>query len=373
MMFASHAVSHAPSSSLHRTLTTVTARAGDTVPGAAGFVASGLPPVRMRMRVGESAAGFGCDSRRRRSARVAACGGNVRCASILLRAKASDDDAEELPPAETINAMLKEDLGVDVEAIRSLIDADPEMREQERKVASQAREAASLQVDAQMAEEEAKLAREYGSKGAEAGEQFAVTQEAALADLEAKSAAVLAAEAKMKAIEEERAQLAAEAAGQGIDAAGSSRKWGSTVASDVDEAAEKIESAKAGTAAALSGTLLSLPLLLSQSSGSLVTLESVAGVAVSCLVFGVTYRYALRDDFGNDQLKGGVVGAFGLTRGFGCADVFLHGSDQYDFASWAQAALLAGESVLTFAFAAVALEAGFSRGLLQPFPMKKKV
>jgi hypothetical protein len=37
--------------------------------------------------------------------------------------------------------------------------------------------------------------------------------------------------------------------------------------------------------------------------------------------------------------------------------VYLHGSDQYDFTSWAEAALLAGESVLTFAFAAVALEA----------------
>ena len=148
-------------------------------------------------------------------------------------------------------------------------------------------------------------------------------------------------------------------------------KWGSSVAADVDESAEKIESAKAGTAAAASGTLLSLPLILSQSSGTLVTLESVAGIAVSCLVFGVTYRYAVRDDFGNDQLKGGVVGAFGLARGLGAADVYLHGSDQYDIASWAEAALLAGESVLTFAFAAVALEVGFRQGFLKPFPMRR--
>ena len=180
----------------------------------------------------------------------------------------------------------------------------------------------------------------------------------------------------MKAIQQERDALVAEAEQeQGAEAGAGvfmkKKKWGSTVADDVDEAAEKIESAKAATAAGLSGTILSLPLLLSQSSGALVTLESVAGVAVSCLVFGVTYRYAVRDDFGNDQLKGGVVGAFGLARGFGAADVYLHGSDQYDFASWAEAALLAGESVLTFAFAAVALEAGFKQGLLKPFPMRK--
>jgi len=55
------------------------------------------------------------------------------------------------------------------------------------------------------------------------------------------------------------------------------------------------------------------------------------------------------------------VGAFGLARGLGAADVYLHSSDAGDIASWLEAALLAGESVLTFAFAAVALEAGFKR------------
>ena len=86
----------------------------------------------------------------------------------------------------------------------------------------------------------------------------------------------------------------------------------------------------------------------------------------------MTYSYAVRDDFGNDQLKGGVVGAFGLTRGLGAADVFLHGSDASALETWAQAALLVGEGVLVFAFAAVALEAGFKSGALRAFPMKKK-
>jgi len=37
-------------------------------------------------------------------------------------------------------------------------------------------------------------------------------------------------------------------------------------------------------------------------------------VAVSCALFGVTYRYAVRGQEANLQLKGGVVAAFGLVR-----------------------------------------------------------
>jgi hypothetical protein len=61
-----------------------------------------------------------------------------------------------------------------------------------------------------------------------------------------------------------------------------------------------------------------------------------------------------------------------LTRGLGEADVYLHGSDALSFASWAEAALLAGESVLTFAFAYAALEYGFKNDILKPFPMSRK-
>jgi hypothetical protein len=41
------------------------------------------------------------------------------------------------------------------------------------------------------------------------------------------------------------------------------------------------------------------------------------------------------------------------------------------FSSWAEAALLAGESVLTFAFAYAALEYGFKNDILKPFPMSR--
>ena len=80
----------------------------------------------------------------------------------------------------------------------------------------------------------------------------------------------------------------------------------------------------------------------------------------------------IRDSLGNDQLKTGVVGAFGLTRGLGEADVYLHGSDASAFETWAEAALLIGESMLTFAFAYAALEYGFKNEILKPFPRRAK-
>ena len=49
---------------------------------------------------------------------------------------------------------------------------------------------------------------------------------------------------------------------------------------DVDEDAERVESAKAAACSAIAGTLLSAPLLLSQSPGGLVSLESLGGVFV---------------------------------------------------------------------------------------------
>ena len=191
---------------------------------------------------------------------------------------------------------------MDVDAIRAAVNDDPEVRAQEQKIAKEARNMASIQVDAEMAQEEAKIALEIGANAKDASSKMEQAQEAALADLEASAAAVLAAETKMATIARERQELMAEADAEG-GAPASKRKWGGTVADDVDEDAERIESAKAATAAAVSGALLSLPLTVSQSPGGIVTLESVAGIFLSCAVFGVTYRYAVRDDLGNDQLR----------------------------------------------------------------------
>ena len=260
---------------------------------------------------------------------------------------------------------------VDVDAIRAMLESDPAVRAQEERIASEARNAASLQVDKQMAEASDAIRSELSRRGSAASDELAKTQEAALAELEAKSQAVLRAEAKMREIAAEREALEAEAKTTGGENM-SKKKWGASVGDDVDENAERVESAKAAACSAIFGTALSAPLLLSQSPGGFVTAESLGGVFVSTALFGVVYRYAVRDDFGNDELKFGVLGAFGLTRGLGEADVYLHGSDATSFSSWAEAALLAGESVLTFAFAYAALEYGFKNDYLKPLPMSRK-
>ena len=290
------------------------------------------------------------------------------------RASSDASDAASSDAASSIDAEVAS--MVDVDALREMITGDPDVARREREMASAAKAAASLRVDAERDSEASEIAREMGTQRAARSSALEASRAAALADLEAKSAALVAAEAELADAARARAEIRAEtgaAAAAGDPDSLSAAKWGSTVPDDVDEDAERLQSAKAALVSAVAGTLLTAPLLLSQSgASSLVALESVGGVFVSCLVFGVTYRYALRDDLGNRQLKGGVVGAFGLARGLGAADVYLHGSDAGAVASWAEAALLAGEAVLTFALAGAALEVAFEKDVLKPFPMKKK-
>ena len=185
--------------------------------------------------------------------------------------------ASEDPDAE-VEAM------VDVDAIRAMIDSDPAVRAQEARIASEARNAASLQVDKQMAEASDAIRSELSRRGSAASDELAKTQEAALAELEVRSDAVLRAEAKMREIAAEREALEAEAKETSVK-----KKWGASVGDDVDEDAERVESAKAAACSAIAGTLLSAPLLLSQSPGGLVSLESLGGVFASTALFGVVF------------------------------------------------------------------------------------
>ena len=128
---------------------------------------------------------------------------------------------------------------------------------------------------------------------------------------------------------------------------------------------DRRESAKAGAAGALAGGLSHAP--LAAATGHPLGL----GVAVaSCALFGVTYRYVVREDWDNFQLKSGAVGAFGLVRAAALAEMV----QAYDSAAGApllgsvgEAALLAGQSMLMFAVSAVALEAAVARQWIAPF------
>lgn len=68
--------------------------------------------------------------------------------------------------------------------------------------------------------------------------------------------------------------------------------------------AERQESVKAGLIAAAAGAIASLPLVPANGGvAPAVGLLSTLSVAASCLLMGIVYRYALRKDLGNSQLK----------------------------------------------------------------------
>ncbi|GMH33662.1 hypothetical protein BSKO_01496 [Bryopsis sp. KO-2023] len=135
---------------------------------------------------------------------------------------------------------------------------------------------------------------------------------------------------------------------------------------------ERIESVKAGAIALVGGAISLAPLIwASGASATSGTLSLLAGLG-SCGLFGITYRYAVSADVENRQLKSGVVTAFGLVRALGQADTVQllkaqEGVAPIDPDVIGPGLLGAGQSVILFGFAAIAIEASFRFGLLKPF------
>lgn len=88
---------------------------------------------------------------------------------------------------------------------------------------------------------------------------------------------------------------------------------------------------------------------------------SLVLAAFSGFLFGITYRYVIRQDQ-NPHLRSGAVLAFGLVRGVAQVDTGLqHHSPLLPLI------VLAGESVLLFAFARLALDWAIAHRLIRPF------
>ncbi|MEG4285756.1 hypothetical protein QUB68_21740 [Microcoleus sp. A006_D1] len=154
--------------------------------------------------------------------------------------------------------------------------------------------------------------------------------------------------------------------------------------------AERVESLKAGSVAALSCLLgfgaiaLVNSLILAHRWDSLASLEVRAidlnfafrGVMalLGGFLFGVTYRYAIRRDT-NPQLKSGVVLAFGLVRAFGQLDAGLSFEAGLSFDAGKMPAprellpfaVVGVESVVLFAIAGLVLDWAIRRSLIKPF------
>jgi hypothetical protein len=141
---------------------------------------------------------------------------------------------------------------------------------------------------------------------------------------------------------------------------------------------ERIESLKAGTLAAVSvflaygiatlGNNLVRAKLVETQISSLLQVQVGAHLLVSGAIawlsgflFGVTYRYVIRED-SNPHLKTGAVLAFGLVRGLAQVEVGLN----FPNAFWSFA-VLGGESLLLFSSACLALDWAIRNTWVKPF------
>ena len=137
---------------------------------------------------------------------------------------------------------------------------------------------------------------------------------------------------------------------------------------------ERIESIKAGAIGGLSVavawgvTSLGNQLMLSSGIESWAIFPewqrlwlSGASAGVAGFLFGVTYRYIIRDDV-NPHLKSGAVFAFGLVRGLAQVEVGLSNPNTVF-----PVVVMASESILMFAVARVLLDAAIARHWVKPF------
>ena len=271
-----------------------------------------------------------------------------------------DDDDDDAATARAIDASIEEMKTLAEDEVEEMMSANEGVRAELARVRRDARGVVARELERAEANEKERVREAFEEAQERTGEAQSKAERAAEEALALKRDAVTRAEAKISALRVEREALREELA---RDEGEGSGKWAD---GGIDEAVERMESVKAAVVAGAGGGALAAPLLVSQGGGT----AAVGAAALSCAAFGVTYRYAVRRDVENSELKGGVVGAFGLARGLSAADVYLRAASlegDLDVASYAQAALLAGQGVLTFAFAALALEQAFERGIVKPF------
>lgn len=84
---------------------------------------------------------------------------------------------------------------------------------------------------------------------------------------------------------------------------------------EIDKEKERLESIKAASVSAIVGTLAGLPPFFTQVSSSSQLILPLGITFVSCALFGVTFRYTIRRDLDNVQLKTGTPAAFGFVKG----------------------------------------------------------
>ncbi|KAL6986474.1 hypothetical protein U1Q18_019837 [Sarracenia purpurea var. burkii] len=141
----------------------------------------------------------------------------------------------------------------------------------------------------------------------------------------------------------------------------------------LDRNEERWESVKAASVSALVGSLAGLPISLTQVTTNSQLILPLAITFISCALFGVTYRYAVRRDLDNFQLKTGTSAAFGFVKGLATLDGGppLELETKSFLSHTLSGAVYVSENVFVFVFAAVALDFCYKMRVLSPFPIQK--
>jgi hypothetical protein len=139
---------------------------------------------------------------------------------------------------------------------------------------------------------------------------------------------------------------------------------------------ERIESVKVGVIAAIAfvfadlifivfhGSILAQQMTLFARLPLVLNLQMLVRIAIawaSGFLFGVTYRYIIRDD-NNPHLKDGAVLAFGIVRGL----ALLEGKEAFSDRFWFST-ILGIESIVCFAIARLTLDLAFQKKWVKPF------
>lgn len=142
---------------------------------------------------------------------------------------------------------------------------------------------------------------------------------------------------------------------------------------EVDRDEERLESVKAASISALVGTLSGLPICFTQATNTTQLLLSVAINFVCCALFGVTFRYTVRRNLDDAQLKTGVAAAFGVVKGLAIlsAGPLLELNFESLLAYAWDGTIYVSENLIIFVFAAVSLDYCLKTRLLSPFPIDK--
>ncbi|KAM3276938.1 hypothetical protein ACQJBY_045011 [Aegilops geniculata] len=223
--------------------------------------------------------------------------------------------------------------------------------------------------------------------GVEAAERRVELARAKLADIERQEAAARLATEEVRRLERRQDEIAESQrellqAREMIDEAQRTLTssledrsfWNTSGGEDIDKDSERLESAKSAAISSIIGVLASLP-ISSYEVHSLPQLFFRSSVVlISCALFGVTFRYAVRRDLDNIQLKTGAAAAFAVVRGLALLESvrpFELSTDALMSLALDGAVSVVG-SVFIFLSSAIALDYCFKMRFLSPFPARKQ-